>query len=66
VNAARGLALVAIVLASVAQSPAPPPTGEQILGRVKAVFRAQPRPPYVGYTLTRRDVHDGLPDFENS
>lgn len=40
--------------------------GEQLLARVKSVFRAHDRPPYLVYTLIRRDRHDGVPDFENS
>lgn len=43
-----------------------PANGEALLARVKAVFRAHPRPPYLVYTLVRRDQHDGTPDFENS
>ncbi|MEO7039396.1 MAG: hypothetical protein ABI186_05125 [Candidatus Elarobacter sp.] len=43
-----------------------PSSAEALLARVKAVFRAHPRPPYVVYTLVRRDQHDGTPDFENS
>jgi hypothetical protein len=43
-----------------------PLTGDQILARAKAVFRAYPRPPFVAYTLVRRDRHNGAPDFENS
>ena len=72
-NAARALAAVAVALGCAAQSPAPLPTtvpasltGDQILARVKQVFRAYPRPPYVAYTLVRRDRHNGFPDFENS
>jgi hypothetical protein len=41
-------------------------TGEQILGHAKAVSRAHVRPPFVAYTLRRRDTVNGLPDFENS
>ena len=66
-TSARVLAAVAVAFACAAQSPAPPPvTGDQILARAKAVFRAYPRPPYVAYTLVRRDLHNGVPDFENS
>lgn len=71
-NAARALAAAAVALACAAQSPAPQPsepqalTGDQILARAKAVFRAYPRPPFVAYTLVRRDQHNGTPDFENS
>jgi hypothetical protein len=78
--AVRALAALAVALACAAQSPAPvapptaaadpptatPLTGDQILARVKAVFRSYPRPPYVAYTLIRRDTHNGAPDFENS
>jgi hypothetical protein len=42
------------------------PSGEQILLRAKTVFRAHVRPPYVTYTLERRDRAGGLPDLENS
>jgi hypothetical protein len=67
-TAARVLAAAAVALACAAQSPVPgaPLTGDQILARAKAVFRAYPRPPYVAYTLVRRDTHNGVPDFENS
>lgn len=64
-RAARALAAVCVAFACAAQSPAPL-TGDQILARVKTVFRSYPRPPYVAYTLIRRDRHDGAPDFENS
>jgi hypothetical protein len=78
--AARALAAVAVALACAAQSPAPavsplpsdsqasrvPLTGDQILAQVKAVFRSYPRPPFIAYTLVRRDRHNGTPDFENS
>jgi hypothetical protein len=64
-RAARVLAAVLVAFACAAQSPETL-TGDQILARVKAVFRAYPRPPYVAYTLIRRDRHDGAPDFENS
>ena len=66
---ARAVATLGVVLACAAQSPAPstaPLTGDQILARVKAVFRSYPRPPYVAYTLVRKDWHNGVPDFENS
>jgi hypothetical protein len=66
-RAARALAAFCVALACAAQSPAPDAlTGDQILARAKAVFRSYPRPPYVAYTLVRRDRHDGAPDFENS
>ena len=77
--AARVLAAFAVALACGAQSPAPEPpppattttmpkhvTGDQLLARIKQVFRAHVRPPYVEYTLIRRDRHNGAPDFENS
>ncbi len=73
-NAVRVLAAVA-AFACTAASPEPraaspdpgaPLTGDQILARAKAVFRAYPRPPFVTYTLVRRDRHNGAPDFENS
>jgi hypothetical protein len=67
-NAARVLATVAVAFACIAQTPEPraPLTGDQILARAKTVFRAYPRPPFVAYTLVRRDRHNGYPDFENS
>jgi hypothetical protein len=71
-TAARVLAAVAVAFACAAQSPDPhaappqPLSGDQILARAKAVFRAYPRPPYVAYTLVRRDHHNGEPDFANS
>jgi hypothetical protein len=74
-NAARALVAVAVAFACAAQSPAPDPaapsaaaplTGDQILARAKAVFRAYPRPPFVAYTLVRRDQHNGEWDMENS
>jgi hypothetical protein len=66
-NAVRVLAATA-AFACTAASPEPsaPLTGDQILARAKAVFRAYPRPPFVAYTLVRRDLHNGAPDFENS
>jgi hypothetical protein len=66
-NAVRVLAAAA-ALACTAASPEPSAqlTGDQILARAKAVFRAYPRPPFVAYTLVRRDQHNGVPDFENS
>jgi hypothetical protein len=72
---ARVLAAVAVAFACAAQSPdshvsIPQPaatlSGDQILARAKAVFRAYPRPPFIAYTLVRRDRHNGEPDFENS
>jgi hypothetical protein len=65
---ARVLAAAAVALACIAQSPEPSAqlTGDQVLARAKAVFRAYPRPPFVAYTLVRRDRHNGAPDFENS
>ncbi|MDB5072557.1 MAG: hypothetical protein JWM87_3668 [Candidatus Eremiobacteraeota bacterium] len=69
-NAARALVTVAVAFACAAQSPAPGPpqplTGDQILARAKAVFRAYPRPPFVAYTLVRRDQHNGEWDMVNS
>jgi len=67
-NRARVLATAAVAFACVAASPesSAPLTGDQILARAKAVFRAYARPPYVAYTLVRRDQHNGEPDFENS
>ncbi len=65
----RALAAVSVAVACAAQAPAsvaPPPTGDALLARIKAVFRSYPRPPFVAYTLVRRDTHDGAPDFANS
>jgi hypothetical protein len=39
---------------------------DAILARVKAEVRAHPRPPYVVYTLVRRDTLDDIPDLLNS
>jgi len=80
-TAVRVLAAVA-AFACTAQSPEPrgpfldpgapqaaspqPLSGDQIFARAKAVFRSYPRPPFVAYTLVRRDLHNGAPDFENS
>jgi len=47
-------------------TPAAPVNAQIILGRVRAGFHAQPRPPYVVYTLIRRDKLNGAPDFYNS
>jgi hypothetical protein len=69
-NAARAFATAAVALACATPLPArgdsERPTGEQILARAKAVFRAHVRPPFVAYTLVRRDTRAGVPDFENS
>jgi hypothetical protein len=74
-NAVRALAAIAAAVACAAQSPAPQPpapvpavplTGDQILARAKAVFRAYRRPPFVAYTLVRRDEHNGEWDMQNS
>ena len=68
-TAARAVAALGVAFACAAQSPvsSPPPlTGDQIFTHVKTVFRSYPRPPYVAYTLVRRDWHNGAPDFENS
>jgi hypothetical protein len=68
-TAARAVATLGVALACVAQSPSPstePLTGDQIFARVKSVFRSYSRPPYVAYTLERRDWHNGAPDFENT
>lgn len=68
-NAARAWAAAIVVLACVGagvaadQGPSP---GEQILMRAKAIFHAHARPPFVVYTLVRRDKHLGVPDFANS
>jgi hypothetical protein len=69
-TAARAGAAILVALACVAAgalgNDERPLTGEQILGRAKSTFRAHERPPYVVYTVVRRDMHDGEPDFENS
>jgi hypothetical protein len=66
-SAARTLAAVVVAFACCAESPAPEAlTGEQILARAKAVFRAHERPKYVVYTLVRRDTHNAVPDLANS
>jgi hypothetical protein len=68
-RAARAATAAAVALACTAQSSAPPAqplSGDAILARVKTVFRAYARPPYVAYTLVRRDRHDGAPDLANS
>ena len=64
-SAARVLATIGVACACVAQAPAPL-SGDQILARAKAVFRAYPRPPFIAYTLVRRDRRNGQPDLENS
>jgi hypothetical protein len=69
---ARALAALAVALVCAAEGPKPPTTdapalaGDQILARVKSVFRSYRRPPYVTYTLVRRDHHNGQIDFPNS
>ena len=63
----RGPALVLVTLTALGVAPAPlPMSGEQILGRAKAVFRAHARPAYIVYVLERRDAVNGEPDLENS
>ena len=62
-NVVRALAAFAALACSAQSAPL---TGDQVLARAKAVFRAYPRPPYIAYTLVRRDRHNGAPDFENS
>lgn len=42
------------------------PSGAQILARAKEAFRAHARPPFVAYTVVRRDTRNGVPDFEDS
>jgi hypothetical protein len=49
-----------------ARQATPQPNGSAILARVKAGLRALERPPYVVYTLVRRDRADGVPDLLNS
>jgi len=62
VNGAYALA-AAVALAAV---PATRPSGEATFLAAKAAFVAHERPPYVVYTLERRDRRGGMPDFENS
>jgi hypothetical protein len=66
VSPARVLATIGVACACAAQSPAPALTGEQVLARAKAVFRSHSRPPFVAYTLIRRDWHNAQPDFADS
>jgi hypothetical protein len=42
------------------------PNANAILARVKAGLRTHERPPYVSYTLVRRESLDNVPDFLNS
>ena len=69
-SAARAFATIGVALAcalpAAARADGTEPTGAQILAQAKAVFRAPARPPFVAYTLVRRDTHAGVPDFENS
>jgi len=58
-------AIVALTAAAPSGSPAPV-SAQSILGRVRAAFHAQTRPPFVAYTLVRRDKLNGRPDFDNS
>ncbi len=65
----RTLAALGVAVACAAQAPgdgASAFTPDQIFARVKAAFRAHVRPPFVTYTLVRRDRRDGAPDFPNS
>jgi hypothetical protein len=69
VSLRHALATAAVALACGGAAAAPdrvPQTPEQILGRAKAVFRGHARPPYVVYTIVRRDFHALMPDLENS
>jgi hypothetical protein len=71
VNAARAVATIAVALACAAASGARDAatgalSGEQILARAKATFRGHARPPFVVYTLQRRDYHSRMIDLENS
>jgi hypothetical protein len=69
VNVARAIVAAAVAFACAGAAAAPdraPQTPEQILGRAKAVFRAHARPPYVVYTLVRRDFHSHMPNLEDS
>lgn len=43
-----------------------PANANAILARVKAGLRSHERPPYVVYTLVRREALDNIPDFLNS
>jgi hypothetical protein len=66
-SAARAFAAIFAALAcACTAATAAAPSGEEILLRAKAAFHAHARPPYVVYTLERRDRHNGIPDLENS
>ncbi len=43
-----------------------PPDAYAILAHVRAERRLSERPPFVAYTLIRRDTFEGAPDFANS
>ena len=68
----RGAAVLVLAAAAALLPPArsaaeePQAFGDVILARAKAVYRSYPRPPFIAYTLRRRDRKGGLPDFGNS
>jgi hypothetical protein len=68
VRALLGIAALCALTAAAPDTPtsAVPMSAQIILGRVRAAFHAQPRPPYVVYTLIRHDKLNGAPDFYNS
>jgi len=68
---ARAAVAIAVALACTAQTAAPAApdgalSGDQLLARIKTVFRSYPRPAFIAYTLVRRDTVSGVPDLENS
>jgi hypothetical protein len=70
-SGAHGAALAAAaLLGGAALTPVgahePAPSANAILARVKAGLRASELPPYVSYTLVRRDTVGGVPDALNS
>ncbi len=74
-SATRLAAVLAVALACTAQSPAPGApavpdgaalTGDLLLARIKTAFRSHLRPPFVAYTVVRRDRHAGVTDLDNS
>lgn len=58
------LATLVLALATPAPTAAPAPTGQRILGLIRATFRShRPPPPYVSYTLVRaQNASNGYPD----
>ncbi len=60
------VALVCAVAPPSIRAQETPPNANAILARVKAGIRTDERPPFVAYTLVRRDSLDYTPDFLNS